>query len=125
MRSKPSKEEGPHLTVGSVLEDLGYTPAEALELRVKSDIYRDLMSYIRAKRFTQAKLVLLLEIHQPDVSHLMNGRISRFSVAKLIQFAGKLNLGAEVKLILPEATPSLNLSAKAFRKHQRSLALPA
>jgi predicted XRE-type DNA-binding protein len=34
-----------------------------------------------------------LGMHQPDVSNLLNGRVSKFSMSKLIKFAGKLNLG--------------------------------
>jgi len=37
------------------------------------------------------------------VSNLLNGRVSKFSVSKLIKFAGKLNLGAQVKLTKPKA----------------------
>jgi hypothetical protein len=44
----------------------------------------------------------VLGIHQPDVSNLLNGRVSKFSVGKLIQFAGKLNLVVQVKITKPK-----------------------
>lgn len=99
---KKNKEETPHLTKGNVLDDLGFSPAEALELKVKSDIYYELLDYIREQGFTQQEVGALLGIHQPDVSFLLNGRVSKFSVGKLIKFAGRLNLGTEVKITRPK-----------------------
>ena len=85
-----------------MLDDLGFSSSEALEIKVKAEIYRDLLQYIRERGFAQQQLGTLLGIHQPDVSNLMNGRVSKFSVSKLIKFAGKLNLGAQIKLTKPK-----------------------
>ena len=97
-----SEERQPHLTRGSVLDDLGFSSSEALEIKVKAEIYRDLLQYIKERGFAQQQLGTLLGIHQPDVSNLLNGRVSKFSVGKLIKFAGKLNLGAQIKLTKPK-----------------------
>ena len=103
MKNKSNCEgRTPHLTRGSVLDDLGFSSSEALEIKVKAEIYRDLLQYIRERGFAQQQLGTLLGIHQPDVSNLMNGRVSKFSVSKLIKFAGKLNLGAQIKLTKPK-----------------------
>ena len=104
MKSKVSIKEGaPHVTRGSVLDDLGFSPSEALEIKVKAEIYRDLREYVRERGFTQQELGAALGIHQPDVSNLLNGRVSKFSVGKLIKFAGRLNLVAQVKISKPKA----------------------
>jgi predicted XRE-type DNA-binding protein/phage-related protein len=104
-RSMKSKGNGetrtPHVTRGNVLDDLGFSPSEALEIKVKAEIYRDLLQYIQERGFSQQELGTVLGIHQPDVSHLLHGKVSKFSVGKLIKFAGKLNLGAEVRLTKP------------------------
>jgi predicted XRE-type DNA-binding protein len=89
------------VTKGNVLDELGFNASEALEIKVKAEIYRDLLSYIKERGFAQQELGTLLGIHQPDVSNLLNGRVSKFSVSKLIKFAGKLNLGAQVRLTKP------------------------
>jgi len=92
-----------------VLDDLGFSTSEALEIKVKAKIYHDLLQYIKERGFGQQELGTLLGIHQPDVSNLLNGRVSKFSVSKLIKFAGKLNLGAQVKLTKPKVgQPSLH-----------------
>jgi predicted XRE-type DNA-binding protein len=101
MKSKGSEEKAPHLTRGSVLDDLGFSPSDALEIKVKAEIYRDLLKHIKGLGLSQQELGAALSIHQPDVSNLLNGKVSRFRVGKLIQFAGKLNLEAQVKLVKP------------------------
>ena len=112
MKSKSSSEQKvPSLTRGSVIDDLGFSPSEALEIKVKAEIYRDLLQYIKERKFAQQELGSLLGIHQPDVSNLLSGRVSKFSVGKLIKFAGKLNLGAQVKLIKPRAGKVASVAA--------------
>lgn len=115
MKSKGSRPTGSaHLPKGNVLDDLGFKPSEALEIKVKAEIYRDLLQYIRQQGFSQQQLGTVLGIHQPDVSNLLNGRISKFSVSKLIKLAGNLNLGAKIKLIQPKPgkLPSLGASVE-------------
>ena len=114
MRSKNSEQRTPHLTRGSVLDDLGFSASEALEIKVKAELYRELLQYIKGRGFSQQELGITLGIHQPDVSNLLNGKVSKFSVGKLLKFAGKLNLGAQVKLTKPRAgkLPSVAASRK-------------
>ncbi len=103
MKNKSSNESAvSHRTRGSVLDDLGFSAAEALEIKVKAEIYRELLQYIQERKFSQTELGALLGVHQPDVSNLLTGRVSKFSVGKLIKFAGKLNLDAHVKLTKPK-----------------------
>lgn len=113
--SREQKRNSPHMTKGSVLDDLGFSAAEALEIKVKADIYRELMKHIEGCSLTQEQLGSILGIHQPDVSHLRNGRISKFSVGKLIKFAGKMELGAEVRLIKPKPGRGLSVRASVER----------
>ena len=96
-----SDERMPHVTKGCVLDELGFEASEALEIKVKVEIYRELLKHIHERGYSQKQLAGVLGIHQPDASHLLNGRISRFSVGKLIKFAGKLNLRAQVRLTRP------------------------
>lgn len=122
MESKAG-EKAPHLTRGNVLDDLGFSPSEALEIKVKAELYRDLLLHIRERGLLQQELAVLLDLHQPDVSNLLNGKVSKFSVGKLIQFAGKLNLGAQIKLTKPRETkPSAISGSPKTRKKQTSAA---
>jgi predicted XRE-type DNA-binding protein len=124
MKSKRgnSGEAAPHLTRGNALDDLGFSPAEALEIKIKAEIYHDLLNYIREQEYAQSELGVLLGLHQPDVSNLLNGRVSKFSVGKLIKLAGKLNLGAEVKITRPKARKLPRLAATGTKQKHSSAA---
>ena len=115
-----------HVTKGDIFDDLGFSPEETLEMKVKADIWQALLEYIQQRGFTQAELVTTLKAHQPDVSNLLRGKISRISITKLIQYAGRLNLDARIKVISPKAPskalPTLSASSTKARKTKRELA---
>jgi hypothetical protein len=72
----------------------------------------------------QSSLVNILKIHQPDVSNLLRGKLSKFSTAKLISFAVKLDLGVQVRLTEPKAKKGIVskiLSAEATTKNRKLL----
>ena len=105
--SKPIKPG--HITTGDILEDLGFSPQETIEAKVKSDLWRDLLVHIERRGVDQAYLKKALKIHQPDVSNLLRGKISKFSTGKLIQFAVRLNL--DVRVELKEAATQKGMAA--------------
>ena len=90
-----------HITHGDILDDL-FSAEEALEAKIKADLWKDLLSHIERLSPNQATLAGLLKIHQPDVSNLLRGKLSKFSTAKLISFAVRLNLDVQVKLAEPK-----------------------
>jgi predicted XRE-type DNA-binding protein len=105
-----------------VLDDLGFSPEESLEIKVKADLYRDLLCHIQNRGLTQRQLASVLDIHQPDASNLLNGRISKFSVGKLIKFAGKLNLAAEVRITDLSRAAAPTSAKSAIRKRVATVA---
>ena len=83
LKTNPSPPNRPgHVTKGNVLDDLGFSAAEALDLKIKADIWRALLDHIDSQGFGTEHLVRVLKVHQPDVSNLLNGRIGRFSVRR-------------------------------------------
>jgi predicted XRE-type DNA-binding protein len=98
MPNTPKPDKHAHITTGDILEDLGFSPQETLEAKVKADLWRDLLIHIERRGVDQAYLKKTLKIHQPDVSNLLRGKISKFSTGKLIQFAVRLNLDVRVEL---------------------------
>jgi predicted XRE-type DNA-binding protein len=120
---KSANNKPGHITKGDIFDDLGFSPAETLEMKIKAEIWQALVQHIEQQGFTQAYLVTTLKAHQPDVSNLLRGRISRISITKLIQYVGRLNLDARVKVTSPKmpgkTLPSLKASAAKARKSQR------
>ena len=46
-----------HITKGSALEDLGFSPDEALDLKIEVDIWRALLAHIEEQQFGTEYLV--------------------------------------------------------------------
>jgi predicted XRE-type DNA-binding protein len=108
-----------HITYGDVLDDLGFSPQEALEAKIKADLWKDLLTHIERLNLDQASLTILLKVHQPDVSNLLRGKLSKFSTAKLISFAVRLNLDVQVRLTAQKKkVPLPAISAKADTIHR-------
>jgi len=79
---------------GNVFADLGIPrPAEAL---AKARLALEIERTIRKRGLTQARAGEILEIDQPKVSALRNGRLSGFSVERLIRFLNALNRDVEI-----------------------------
>ncbi len=69
---------------------------DANELVVKSRLNRFVAEEIRRRELTQKDAGELLGLDQPNVSALMNEKLSRFSVQKLMALVG--NLGFKVSI---------------------------
>lgn len=122
---KSASNKPGHVTKGDIFDDLGFSPAETLELKIKAKIWQALVQHIEQHGLTQADLVTTLKAHQPDVSNLLHGKISRISITKLIQFAGRLNLDARVTVRSPKrakSIPSLRGSAAKVGRNKTALA---
>ncbi len=96
--ANPIKNKPGHITGGDIFDDLGLSVQEALEAKIKADLWRDLLAHIERRGLSAANLARTLRLHQPDVSNLLRGKLSKFSTAKLIQFAVRLDLEVQVKL---------------------------
>jgi predicted XRE-type DNA-binding protein len=94
----PINVESEHVTSGDIFADLGFSPAQAVELTIKSDLHRSLLEHIRASKMTQVELAKLLQVHQPDVSNLLRGKLNLFSITKLCQYADRLKLKVRVEV---------------------------
>ncbi len=88
------------VTKGSdnVFEDLGFSPTEAMNLKIRADLIIELRSFILEKGWTQQQAAQFFNETQPRISNLMNGEISRFSIDKLVNMISKtpLNLKLEI-----------------------------
>lgn len=109
-----------HITKGDVFDDIGLTRAEAVEAKVKADLWRDLVAHIAPLPLTQKELAKRLGVHQPEVSHLLNGKLSKFSFGTLMQYAIKLEIGVQVKLTAPKPKKGTvkAIAAEVGRKEQ-------
>src|SRR5213593_3126826 len=85
-------------STGNVFRDLGFSPAEAEHLRIRSDLLMQLQKTISSRGLKQAEAAKVLGVTQPRVSDLMRGRIDLFSIDTLIDMLAKLGIRAKIVL---------------------------
>lgn len=93
------------ISSGNVLDDLGLDPATVAVLKAKSDIWFEIRDHFDREGFTQREFCSKLDEHQPVVSELLNGRLKRISVDRLLRYA--TSLGMEFDVVRREAQDSL------------------
>ena len=92
MKRKIEFEEGS----GNVFADLGLDDAD--ELYARAQIGFGVFKILESKSLKQREIAELLGIPQPEVSHLMNGRFSRFTTDKLLDFLKRLDRKVTIKI---------------------------
>lgn len=70
--------------------DLGFDPAEAAVLQIRSNLMSDLRLYIENHKLTQSEAAKRLGIAQSRVSDLVRGKWDKFSLEMLIMLEARL-----------------------------------
>jgi predicted XRE-type DNA-binding protein len=106
MPRKIQVEEGS----GNVFSDIGLpNPEEAL---AKAEIARQVNRMLAERGLSQVRAGALLRIAQPRVSDLARGRLGKFSLEKLLQFARLTGIDVEIRM-RPSSKPSLKVKTRA------------
>jgi predicted XRE-type DNA-binding protein len=72
-------------------------PEEAAILRMKTQLHIEVMRAIEKKRLTPRQLEKVLDVPQPRVSELLNGKISRMTADLLAKYLYRLGREVEMK----------------------------
>ncbi len=81
---------------GNVFADIGLKhPEEAL---AKAELARQIAATIGRRGLTQAEAASLLGIDQPKVSSLIRGKLSGFSMDRLLRFLNALRRDVEIRV---------------------------
>ncbi len=81
---------------GNIFADLGLPDAE--ERLVKANLAVIIGNSIERQGLSQSAAAARMGIAQPDVSKLLNGRLSGFSLERLLSFVRTLGLDVEIKV---------------------------
>ena len=87
-----------HIVKGNIFDALGFSASEASALKIKAEILSAILEHVRAKGYSQAQLVDILDEYQPSVSNLLKGRISQVSIEKLLRYADRLHLETSIAI---------------------------
>lgn len=80
----------------SAFHELGMPDAD--DLVVKSQLMQFIAAEIRRRELTQSAAGALLGLDQPNVSALVNEKISRFSIEKLMTLVSRLGFGVSIHI---------------------------
>lgn len=99
-----------HDSSGNIFEDLGFSSEEAAALKIKSDLAFLVDRIIKHRHLTQAEAKKLLGATQADVSKLVNGKITGFTIDRLSRYLVRLDRDF---IITVRKKPSTRLQAIA------------
>ena len=93
---------------GNVFADLGSPRAE--EALAKAELAQKIIDIIRARRLTQHQAAQLLKVDQPKISALTRGRLSGFSIDRLLRFL--MLLGQDIEITVKSRRPRSRIQAR-------------
>ncbi len=96
--------------------DLGF--ADADEMLAKAELARQISKLIKRKSLSQEKAAALLEIDQPKVSALLNGRLTAFSTERLMRFSKAL--GQDVRIVVRPRPRSRAVQIKVAAEQRKA-----
>ncbi|MBT3236351.1 MAG: XRE family transcriptional regulator [Bdellovibrionales bacterium] len=92
-----------HISKGNVLDDLGFSPEMSAVVKMKSELFDKLITIIEKKKITPRTLEKILDKPQPRISELLNGKISKLSIEKLLEYlerlGGQVSISIKVKKV--------------------------
>jgi len=92
---------------GNVFADLGFPDAD--EMLAKAELAIKIAGILRRRRLTQMRAAEILGVDQPKVSAIIRGRLTGFSIERLLRFL--LLLGTDV---------AITIKPRRQRSHSRS-----
>ena len=87
----------------SVWDALEGSPAEAANMKLRSELMIALGEAVAAWSVTQVEAARRLDVTQPRLNDLLRGRISKFSLDALVSLAARAGLGLRIEIIRPAA----------------------
>ena len=85
---------------GNIFEDLGYSDAE--EAQAKSKLAIEIFFIIKTGKLTQKEAAKIMKTDQPHVSDILRGKLSHFTIDRLIRFLLALGRDVEINIKRPK-----------------------
>lgn len=86
---------------GDIFKDFGFSDEEAAALTIKASLFRTLQTALKQMPGTQAELGSRLGVPQSKISDILNGKMSGFSVERLISYLVKLKYNVSLHAQAP------------------------
>ena len=97
-KTMTSKKVGSsHVTKGNVFEDLGFSSEEAAVMALKTQLHIEILKVVKRRKLSPRQLEKILDVPQPRVSELLNGKISKVTSDRLAKYLHHLGRSVQVK----------------------------
>lgn len=83
---------------GNVFRDLGFSPDEAENLKLRSELMMRIEDHYRESGMTQVKAAKRLGLTQPRLNALLKGKIGEFSLDALVNIATNAGMRVEIRV---------------------------
>lgn len=87
-----------HVTKGNIFDGLNFNKAEAENLKVRAALMSVIKKYIKDHHLTQTQAAKSFKVDQARISKLLSGRIDLFTIDRLVNMLGNINLHIEFKV---------------------------
>ena len=83
---------------GNVFLDIGFSKAEAENLKLRAELMMRIEDFYRKSKMTQGVAARALGVGQPRLNDLLRGKIDKFSLDALVNMLGHAGMRVELKV---------------------------
>lgn len=83
---------------GNVFLDIGFSPEEAQNLHLRSELMTRIELFVKRSGKTQTDAARALGITQPRLNDLLRGKIDKFSLDALVNMLGHAGMRVELRV---------------------------
>ena len=83
---------------GNVFRDIGFSPEEAQNLHLRSELMTRVEQFVKRSGVTQTEAAGALGITQPRLNDLLRGKIDKFSLDALVNMLGRAGMRVELRV---------------------------
>ena len=81
---------------GNVFAELGFEPAEAAKLKIKSGLMIEIRQWVETSELRQVEAAQILKVSRPRLSDAMRGKIGKFTIDALVDMLENAGLHVTV-----------------------------
>ena len=81
---------------GNVFRDIGFSPDEAQNLVLRSELMTRVERFVKRSGMTQTEAARALGVTQPRLNDLLRGKIDKFSLDALVNMLGHAGMRVEL-----------------------------
>lgn len=96
----------------SVWDALEDSPAEAANMRLRSELMIAVQKAVVGLDMTQAEAAQQLGVTQPRLNDLLRGRIGKFSLDALVVLADRAKLDVQMQIVQPKGVSARRLAGE-------------